>query len=209
MWTKANNSFDYHGMNGEHDLFSISRKIGSTGLVIFERDGLLLRRTGPISDLTLGDLDEEFVEMLKQLRDQNLRFGFISDQRGMDAESYGRSEFAALVRVLDELLSLYGVMPDFWMAWDSPPRSGTEIRHRDGQLLKPVIGMILHAVEWYGVDKKKAVFVSSSSAGILAAKQAKITGIHYSGWRNDKVTEAQRLGDTIERILGVEHRRTA
>jgi histidinol phosphatase-like enzyme len=136
--------------------------------------------------------------MLRQLRGLNIRFGFISDQRGMDAGSYGRSEFAALTRVLDELLRIHGAIPDFWMAWGaSRPPNGTELQHRDEQLLKPSVGMILRAIEWYGVDNSKTVFVSNSPAGIEAAKQAKITGIQYSGGPNDRVTEVQRLGDSI------------
>jgi histidinol phosphatase-like enzyme len=195
-------------MTDTQELFSIFRRVGSTRLVIFERDGLLLRQKNPSNHLALGDIDEHFVEMLGQLRDLNLRFGFISDQRGMDAGSYGRSEFAALTRVLDGLLSIHGAIPDFWMAWGSPPRTGTEAQHRD-EPLRPNVGMILQAIKWYDVDNSKAVFVSKSPAGIQVAKQAKITGIQYSGGRNDRVTEVQRLGDMIEQILRLDHRRTA
>lgn len=60
----------------------IFRRIGSTGLVIFERDGTLLRKTSPSGDYMLGDINEEFVEMLRHLRHLDARFGFISDERG-------------------------------------------------------------------------------------------------------------------------------
>ncbi|TBY96118.1 hypothetical protein E0H38_36925, partial [Rhizobium leguminosarum bv. viciae] len=84
----------------------IFRRIGSTGLVIFERDGTLLRKTSPSGDYMLGDINEEFVEMLRHLRHLNARFGFISHERGMDAGAYGRSEFATLTELLDALLSI-------------------------------------------------------------------------------------------------------
>lgn len=176
----------------------------------------------------LGDINDEFVEMLKRLREFNVHFGFISNQRGMDASSHGRSESAALIRVLDELLSVRGGMPDFWMAWNEPPLgTGTESQYRNDRRHKPGTGMILRALEQYGVDKDKAVFVSSSVAGILAANDADVMGIHYSGWRSNEtpakgpemearrlasspeVTDVQRLGATIEQILGLDRRRTA
>ncbi len=196
-------------MSDEQELFSISRRVGSSSLVIFERDGLLLRQKNPSNHLRLGDIDEDFVGMLRQLRDLNLRFGFISDQRGMDAGSYGRSEFAALTRVLDELLGIHRAIPDFWIARGSPPRTGTEIQHQNNDLLKPDVGIILRAIKWYDVDNKRAVFVGHSPEGIQAAKRAKITGIQFCGEQNDRVTEVQRLGDTIQQILRPVHRRTA
>jgi len=214
FWTelqrsKANGSFDDRCMTKDQELFSLFRRIGSTGLVIFERDDLLLRRRDPSNHLTLRDIDEDFVGMLKRLRELNFRFGFISDQRGMDAGSYGRSEFAALTRVLDELLSIYEAIPDFWMAWDSLPRAGTEAEHQDNRRLMSVVGMILRATDWYGVDSRNAAFVGNSSRGMHAAKQAKIPAIIYSGWRNDEAREIQMLRDTIEQMLSLGHRRTA
>ena len=196
-------------MTKDQELFSLFRRVGSRGLVIFERDGLLLRRREPSSPPTLGDIDEGFVEMLRQLRDLNLCFGFISDQRGMDAGSDGRSDFAALTSVLDQLLTVHGAIPDFWMARGSPTRAGTEIPHRDDQILQPEVGMILRAIKWYDVDNEKAVFVGNSPTGMQAAKQAKITGIQYSGGQNHRVTEVQRLGHTIEQIARLDRRRTA
>jgi len=62
-------------MNNDDSKF---RSIGSAGLVIFERDGTLLRRNNPPRDFMLGDISNEFVQMLQQLREMNVRFGFIS-----------------------------------------------------------------------------------------------------------------------------------
>lgn len=196
-------------MTKEQVLFSLYRRVGSTGLVIFERDGLLLRRRDPSNHLTLGDVDEVFVGMLRRLRELNFRFGFIADQRGMDAGSYGRSEFAALTGVLDELLSIHQAIPDFWVAWNSLPRAGTQAKHQDDHRLMSEVGMIQRATKWYDVDSRNAVLVGNSSRVMQAAKHSKIPTIIYSGWRNDKAKEIQRLGDTIERMLSLGNRRTA
>lgn len=176
----------------------------------------------------LGDVNDEFVKMLKQLRESDVRFGFISNQRGMDASSHGRSESAALIGVLDELLSIRGGMPDFWMTRsEPPPGTGTESQYRNDRRHKPGTGMILRALERYGVDKDNAIFVGSSVASILAANDADVMGIHYSGWRSNEtpakgpemeacrlasspeITDVQRLCATIEQILGLDRRRTA
>lgn len=92
------------------------RKLGTTGLVIFERERTLLRQSSPTADLMLRNISAEFVELLVRLRQRNIRFGFISDDRGMNAGSYGQTEFEALSRLLDGMLNIRGAMPDFWIA---------------------------------------------------------------------------------------------
>jgi len=211
-------------MTDEHDLVSKFRRIGSTGLVIFERDGILVRQNGPLRELMLGDINEEFVEMLKRLRDRNIRFGFISDQRGMAAGTYGQSEFFALTGVLDGLLSIRGAMPDFWMGWPHSPRVGPQFQDNEAPPRVDAT-MITRAMDWYGVDKKSVVFVTSSPQGILASDGVDVTRIRYSGWQSEQpstalhemeigrnlslpeITEVRLLGATIERIVG-QRRRT-
>lgn len=207
------------------------RKIGSMGLVIFERDGTLLRRTSPPRDFMLGDISNEFVQMLQQLRGSDVRFGFVSDARGMDVGSHGRSEFEALTGRLDELLRIREAMPDFWIAWGivaqgkgAVVQAGEEQRRRNGAGL--IAGMILQAVELYGVDKQEAIFVNSTAAGLLAANDADILALQYSGLPADRTippliegehqylspsetVDIQRLHVEIQRILGLSRRRSA
>lgn len=209
----------------------IYRRIGSAGLVIFERDGTLLRRNSPPRDFMLGDISNEFVQILQQLRKIDVCFGFVSDARGMDVGSHGRSAFATLTGRLDEVLRIREAMPDFWMAWDIFPQgSGKEVhagekwRRRDDAGLAPA--MILQAVEWYGVEKKEAIFVNSSAVGLLAANEAGISAIQYTGFPPDRTiapsrelerqffkqsesADTQRLHAEIQRILGQGRRRSA
>ncbi|MGZ2452670.1 MULTISPECIES: hypothetical protein [Rhizobium] len=178
---------------------SIFRRIGSTGLVIFERDGTLLRKTSPSGDYMLGDINEEFVEMLRHLRHLNARFGFISDERGMDAGAYGRSEFAILTELLDALLSIRGAMPDFWVAWsDVPHASGTDLQRPPGRQQEPGAGAIFRVMERYGIGKKETVFIGSSTAGSLAASDAGVSVIEYF---NDRSETAQNAAGNRARNL--------
>ncbi|MBB3386240.1 MULTISPECIES: hypothetical protein [unclassified Rhizobium] len=218
-------SSDGQSMNfNARGLHCVMRRIGCASLVIFDRDGLLLSRKSPSRDLMLGDVSDEFVEMLRELRELNLRFGFISDERGMDAVSYGRSEFTTLTSLLDELLRIRSAMPDFWMTWSElSGNRGSKLRHRDDWRQKRGAGMIRRSIELYGIDNRETVFVSASAAGLLAANTADVTFIQVVGQGSDCVmprrmeTEAQqpsqsttteigRLRATIEQILGLPHR---
>ena len=168
-------------------------------------------------DLMLGDINENFVELLTQLRKLNVHFGFISDQRGMDAHSRGAVEFAALTELLDELLIIREAVPDFWIGSGAPQRSNIEFRYRYEHRLNPRAAMISRAKEWYGIDKNRVVSVGSS-ATVFAASEAGVAGIHYSGWgskRNSSVgtgigseepsppeiASVQRLRAKIQQIL--------
>ncbi|QPB24281.1 hypothetical protein [Rhizobium sp. 007] len=202
-----------------HDVHCIFRKIGSAGIVILERDGILLKHKLLQRDLMLGDINDKLVEMLRQLREQNVLFGFLSRQTGVAGGFDDWSEYVGLTRMLDELLNVRGALPDFWLAW-SARRRKAEPQHRNNTWRRPDAGTILRAIEWYGIDKNRAVVVSSSSAGVLASKDAGITGIQYSGWRNyqadpgratetprvalpPEITEVRGLRATLERILGL------
>ncbi|KAF5881675.1 MULTISPECIES: hypothetical protein [Rhizobium] len=198
----------------------IFRRIGSTGLVIFERDGTLLRKTSPSGDYMLGDINEEFVEMLRHLRHLNARFGFISDERGMDAGAYGRSEFATLTELLDALLSIRCAIPDFWVTWsDVPHASGTGLQRQADRQQEAGAGAIFQVMERYGIGRKETVFIGSSTAGSLAADDAGVSVIDYFNNRSEgtaqgaarkhvpnlsppEATEVQRLRAKIQATLG-------
>lgn len=206
--------------NDEHDTYGIFRNFGSTGLVIFERDGSLLRQKNPSADFMLDDIDDEFVELLGKLRKLNVRFGFVSDQRGMDAGTYGRPEFAALAALLDQLLHTRGANPDFWLSWDEHAKGNASIMDRGSLWPKPDAAVLLRAMEWYGVATTTTIFVSNSAAGILAASDADVTCIRYIGPRADKslperhhplplsITGPLQLQIRIEHKLGLGRRRT-
>ncbi|TBB15080.1 hypothetical protein ELH48_35915 (plasmid) [Rhizobium ruizarguesonis] len=198
---------------------SIFRRIGSTGLVIFERDGTLLRKT-PSGDYMLGDINEEFVEMLRHLRHLDARFGFISDERGMDAGAYGKSEFATLAELLDALLRVRCAMPDFWVAWSDVPRArGTDLQRPADRQQEPGAGAIFRVMERYGIGKKETVFIGSSTAGSLAGNDAGVSVIEYFNDRSEgtaqngagkrapslsssEATDVERLHAKIQATLG-------
>ncbi len=167
----------------------------------------------------LGDISNVFVQMLQQLRTAGVRFGFISDARGMDVGTWGRSEFATLTALLDDLLRVRGAIPDFWLTWGTFSQGIAAVyqaRHQGPH--SAGADTVLRTIEWYGVEKKEAILVSSTAAGLLSAGEAGITGIHYFGMRDDRpapfpletnpqspypseTIETRQLGSEIQRIL--------
>nr|CAD7045594.1 hypothetical protein RP007_04900 [Rhizobium sp. P007] len=221
-------SFDRQPMNNdEHDAYGIFRRIGSRGLVVFERDGILLKQDDPSRDIMLGDISNELFELLKQLREQEVRFGFISNDRGMNAGSRGGAEFAALTNVLDRLLGIGGAKPDFWMVSHTFPYAPERAGHdRYSRRWIFDAGVILKAAEWYGVGRKETVLVSSSTDADAAAKDADITRIQYFGPQNDQVVlprirsetghtspsdsmQIERVYTQIKQVLGLGNCQTA
>jgi hypothetical protein len=112
--------------------------------------------------------------MLKQLRQKDIRFGFISDTRGMTVGTQGRPEFLALTWILDDLLKVWEVVPDFWITW------GTLRQARDDRSGIADAHTVSRAIEWYGIEKKEAMLVCSTAEGRLAGVEAGISYIHYS-----------------------------
>lgn len=146
----------------------------------------LLRQSSPHAELMLSNISAEFVELLKQLRSRDIRFGFVSDNRGMDAGSYGQAEFEALTHLLDKLLGIRGAMPDFWMASRRIGQtSEIKIRSPGGLRQSYYADMILRATKWYGAEKTEPLFVGRFDEGLLSENDASIIGVRYIALRRD------------------------
>ncbi|QYA04131.1 MULTISPECIES: hypothetical protein [Rhizobium] len=164
--------------------------------------------------MTLKDINHEFVEVLKQIRELNVHFGFISRR----SEGAGTSEISTVMAVLFELLSIRGARPDFWITdTDSSQPNGTELQGSNKSRPNTATRMIFRAIECYGADKGSVVIVSSLVKSIRAAKEAGILGILCSSGRGDEnilneiksqpdrieITDMDSLSSAIGRILGI------
>lgn len=185
------------------------RKLGSRGLVVFERDGILLRTKRLSKDLAVNDLNRPLIGMLRRFRTQGIRFGFLSNDRGMDANSGGRVAALALMDLIDTILRVDNAEPDFWMAmpFSKRTRSPNAREAQDGARSSL---MLLRAIEWYGIEKKKVILVTNSSARTIAASTAGVTTIKCSAlspWADESGTadllEIQRMESTVKVSLGL------
>ncbi|WP_245294421.1 hypothetical protein [Rhizobium aegyptiacum] len=159
------------------DVDGIRRREGSIGLVIFERDDILLHQRPQFADYTLGDIDTEFLAMLQDMRELRVRFGFIWRHTTFLADRGTRVESARLTQLLDDLLKVSAATPDFWV----------ETIHSPGPDQPPSwvgaseLDVILKLAEWYGVDPTKTVLVRKREFHRYSAETPAFTEILYPG----------------------------
>jgi len=177
----------------------IFRKKDGNAIVFFERDNILLRRRSVSADLKLGDINREFIDVLIRLREQNVLFGFISDQRGLAGNCHGWSQCTTLTGILDDLLRVQGAEPDFWVTWRGSTRPDSSIAERNYAANMAYADLIMRVMAWYGADKNRAIFVGSSSATTQTANRADIAGFRYSSWPSGPIASRPRGTETPPR----------
>ncbi|MDP9734786.1 UNVERIFIED_ORG: histidinol phosphatase-like enzyme [Rhizobium sp. SORGH_AS260] len=201
-------AFQSRSSKDAHGTHCTFRSLGSKGLIVFQRDGTLMRRKRPPGHFMLGDVSSRFVDMLAKLREHELRFGFISSDRGMDAGSRGESEYRALTRLLDQLLTVRGAMPDFWIACSELHRkheAENRLPRRNRQI--PDTGFIGIATEWYGIERQKTVYVGSSATGPAEIGSSGVIHVPYSSFHYDQTFWPAVQGEraTAHETVQIEH----
>jgi len=154
----------------------IRRQVCSTGLVIFERDDILLRHRPKFEDHTIGDIDAEFVAMLQDMRNLDVRFGFISRRTTRPIDTRVRIDSATLTRLLDDLLKVSCASPDFWI--DSASTSSP--KQRQCSHSRSDLGLITKLTEWYEAVNK-TVMVRKAEAPRVSSETPGLTEIFYPG----------------------------
>ncbi len=154
------------------------RRIGSRGLVVFERDGSLLRTNLLSKDLALTDINTALIGLLRHLRCRGIRFGFFSDTRGMDAGRGGRVAASTLIDLFDAILRTDKAEPDFWMAMPRPEQTCRADKQHAHQIASNTF-MLQRTMEWYGVDRKEVLFVGRSQAGTAAANMVGVATVPF------------------------------
>ncbi len=161
----------------EHNGICIFRDVDATTLLIFERDGTLLPSDRRRS-IFLSDINAEIVEVARQIRKLGIPFGFISGKKTMERSTRSKSQAAALIKILDQILSSGDAAPDFWMAWPTSPY-GSTIGRRDDGLQMQSRAMIMEVMRWYAVKKTSCVFVSSSPESLIDAAKLGVKTVRY------------------------------
>jgi hypothetical protein len=159
------------------DVHCIRRQVGSTGLVIFERDDILLKHKPQFEDQTLGDIDADFVAMLQHIRDLDVRFGFISHHSAPPSDTRVRIDSATLTRLLDDLLKVSGALPDFWI--DAACTS--DLRQCQRSHSRSEVDLITKLTGWYEADLNRTVMVRKAEAPRVSRDTPGLTEIFYPG----------------------------
>jgi len=166
-------------MTAEQDRFSLFRSFGTEGLVIFERDRTLLKRENWPDGLSLGDIDLALVHLVRRLRLRHVRFGFVSDQKGLNADAAGKHDAAALIRSLDQILRCDDAMPDFWMAWTNA-RVYNVSAQAELTGSREHAAMISHAMTRYSVSRSSCIVVGRSQKILSAAARVGVRVFDYA-----------------------------
>lgn len=191
------------------DNVSRFRALGSRGLVVFERDGILLRTKRLSEDLVLKDLNHALIGLLRRFRSRGIRFGFLCNDRGMDADSAGWVASLALMDLIDAILRVNDAEPDFWMAmpFSKPTRNPNARKARDDARSS---FMLLRAIEWYGMEKSQVVLVGNSRACRMLAGADGMTALEYSAStsqadesRSADLLEIERIENVVKTALGL------
>ncbi len=155
----------------------IRRQEGSVGLVIFERDDILLHGRPQFGDYTLGDIDTEFVTMLQDMRELRVRFGFVWRHTTFPATRGARIESARLTQLLDDLLKVSAASPDFWIETIHSRGPGQPPSWPGA----PELDVVLKLAEWYDVDPTMTVLVRKGEFSHYSSATAAFTEILYPG----------------------------
>ncbi|EJB02346.1 hypothetical protein Rleg9DRAFT_7383 [Rhizobium leguminosarum bv. trifolii WSM597] len=171
------------------DVHCIRRQVGSNGLVIFERDDILLRQKPQFEDQTLGDIDANFVAMLQDMRDLDVRFGFISRHPAPPFDTRVRIDSATLTRLLDDLLKVSGALPDFWI----DTAYSSDLRQHQRSHSRSELDLITKLTEWYEADLNRTVLVRKAEAPLTSPHTPGLTEIFYPGLSSRAPSNISRL----------------
>lgn len=183
------------------NLRGIRRREGSVGLVVFEREHILLRHRPQFGDQMLGDIDAELLAMLQDMRDLNVRFGFVSYHTTFPFERDDGIDSATLTRLLDGLLVVSGAAPDFWMEAIPLPcqsQAGEWLGSSDAEVISKL-------AQWYEVDPGMTVVVRKRQFSRSSKKTSAFTEIHYPGSSADGSTDIDRQAKFVWLKTAIKH----
>lgn len=175
------------------DVHCIHRRVGSTGLVVFERDDILLRHRPQFEDQTLGDIDADFVALIQELRELDVRFGFISRHPTLPIDGRGRFDRAALTRLLDAILEVSGALPDFWI----DAVCSSNLRRCQHLHSKSELDLILKLTGWSKADLTTTVMVRKAEAPRVKSDTPELKEILYPGLSAGASSGASRRAKVV------------
>jgi hypothetical protein len=182
-------------------LHCIQRQVGSTGLVIFERDDILLRRKTQFEDQTLGDIDAEFMAMLQNLRALDVRFGFIAYHATEPFDPRSLIDRLTLTRLLDDLLKVSGALPDFWM--DAIFSSSLSQRPRWPRASE--LDVISKLTVSYKADPTTTLIVRKGEPSRVSSNMPGVTEIYYPGLNDAGSSDTNRRAALACLLARIKH----
>ncbi|MGY1752098.1 HAD-IIIA family hydrolase [Blastococcus sp. SYSU D01042] len=178
----------WHWLRGVVQHRGVQRWRGLPDLVLFDRDGTLVRDYPYNGDPELVRPVPGAREALDALRARGVRVGVVSNQSGVARGIITREQVDACMTRLEELLGPF----DTLQVCPHGPEDGCACR-------KPAPGMVRTACAELGVDPARCVVIGDIAADVDAAAAAGATGIMVPTpvTRASEVTAAAHVAPTL------------
>ncbi|MDC7872040.1 hypothetical protein TH60_21345 [Pantoea ananatis] len=176
------------------------------GLLILDRDGVLIRDTGYPHRIQDVEISFSLINFLHEIRQRGYAFGFASNQGGIGLGLYSWKCYEALTSYLDALMLQHNAQPDFWLACAAHPDSVIScLKKEEHEWRKPRPGMLLHAMRSFGCQANNSLFVGDRDSDMLAAARAGIKGVKYTSWPENNALSDQK-DDVFHQIKALIYR---
>lgn len=163
-------------------------------LVLFDRDGTLVRNVPYNGDPDLVDPMPGATELLTALRGRGVRTGVVTNQSGVASGLLSLDQVAAVHRRIEDLLGHF----DIWQICPHGPLDGCRCR-------KPEPGLILDACTELRVSPSETVVIGDIGSDVRAAQAA---GAHpilvpTPETRREEVEVAPVVAPDLAAVLGL------
>ena len=171
------------------------------GLVLFDRDGTLIRNVPFLHDPGAVELMPEAGPALAALQDGGFRLAIVTNQQGIGLGYYTEREFIAVNQRLFRELSPYGVRVS--RVYFCPHSMGDRCACR-----KPGSALVERALREFHVSAERCFVVGDSEVDVLAALAAGCRGVLVGhGPAPETAWRAADLAEAARRILECSGRR--
>ena len=147
--------------------------------VFFDRDGVLNEDRGYIH--TPGEFAwmPGAIESVKWLNDTGRLVLVVTNQSGIARGVYTEEEYLAFERWISERLAEQGAHVDAWYHCPHHPTEGLGDLRTECDCRKPAPGMVLRALEEWGLRPERCVLIGDKESDMAAAAAAGVPGVLF------------------------------
>ncbi|GAB4178333.1 MAG: hypothetical protein OHK0024_16380 [Thalassobaculales bacterium] len=149
--------------------------------VFLDRDGVINHDLGYVVRPADIRWTEDAAAAIGHLNAGGFKVIVVTNQAGVARGYYTAAEVEALHRWMADRLAEAGARIDAFYYCPYHPTAGLGPYRREHPWRKPAPGMILAAIERFGLDRAQCRLIGDRSSDLQAAAAAGITGLRFSG----------------------------
>ena len=159
-----------------------SRKATRRSAVIFDRDGVLNVDHGYVGDPDRMEWVEGARRAIRRLNESGVTVIVATNQSGVARGLFDLAAVETVHAVMQADLAVDGARIDaFYVCPFHPEAKTAAFAHEDHPDRKPNPGMILRAIEEWGLDASRCLMVGDKESDMEAARRAGIAGVLFTG----------------------------